>query len=516
MSINVLRPYILTFLLVSAVTVTNKVLNSELLNIALLYLLPVLISAAYWGRGPSIMASLLGVAAFDIFFVPPFLSFTVHDLRYLLSFVIFLLVAVTTGTMATKLRDQAEIARRRENRTAALYALSSKLAAETDLEGMAKTITKVVSETIDEKTVILMPGRQDTLEVLAAVDFRSEISPEISLDEKDYQAARWVFEHGEIAGRGSNNFTKTRGLYLPLKTEKKIVGVLGILFSVPEYRLFPEQLRLLEAFSNLAALAIVRLQLAAEAQQVRYLAQSEKLRTALLNSISHELRTPLASIIGAVTSLLDESDIYDQTALSSLLHTVKEGALRMNRLVGNLLDMARLESGMMNLKREWCDLQEILGVALRRVRDGLHDHPVKVDIPPDLPLVMVDFALIEQALVNLLDNALKYSPAESEISVNILINEIEIIIGITDKGPGIPEAERERVFEKFYRVSTPGGAGGTGLGLSICKGIVEAHGGKIWLEPSYTGGSSFIFSLPLLKDTPVNIPLEKGGDYHAD
>lgn len=500
-------PYFWTLLLVVMITFLNVFLGVDLINIALLYLLPVLFSAVYWGKGPSIMASLLGVLSFDVFFVPPFFSITVDDLRYLLSFVIFLLVAVITGTFATKLRNQAVVSRKRETRTAALYALSKKIVVETDIEGMLNAVVKVVAETIDGEAVVFMPDKKGNLMVKAT----TILPADKLLDLSENRVVKWVYEHGYLAGNGTETLGDAYGLYLPLKSEDKTVGVLGIKSSNPDRYLSSDQRRLLEAFTNLSALAIERLQLAAEAQQARYLIQSEKLRTALFNSISHELRTPLSTIMGAVTSLLDEDEIYSPADRKSLLQTVNEGALRMNRLVGNLLDMARLESGMMQLKLEWCDLQEIIGVALRRIQDLLDKRKLEVDIPVDLSLVKADFALIEQVIVNLLDNAIKYTAKQGEIFINVYQGERELKVTIADNGAGIPEIDREKIFDKFYRLYHPQQVTGTGLGLSICKGIIEAHGGKIWVSARPDGGSIFNFSLPLNEKLSTLMPNSKVG-----
>ncbi|QGP93913.1 Sensor protein KdpD [Neomoorella glycerini] len=502
-------PYAGMLIAVLLVTVLNKALQPvfDLTNIALLYLLPVLFSAARWGRKPSILAAVLGVLAFDFFFVPPVLSFTIFDLRYLLSFGVFLVVAVITSTMATRLKAQAENARRRETRTAALYALSRKIAAETDIDGILKTVVQAVAETINGEAVIFMPDATGKLAARAT----APSPPEKWLDSNEYAVAGWVFANGQLAGRGTDTLAGAEGLYLPLKAEEKSLGVLGVKVSQPERHLAPEQRRLLEAFASLAALAILRVQLAAEAQQARCLAASEKLRTALFNSISHDLRTPLASITAAVTSLLEGGEVYQTEARQALLQTIKEGAARMNRLVGNLLNMARLESGMLQLNQEWCDVEDIIGVVLRQMRETLQNRPLKVEIPSGIPLVKMDFSLIEQVLVNLLDNAVKYSPPGSEIAITVRQEEQELQVAIADRGTGIPPGDLERVFDKFYRLHSPRHVSGTGLGLSICKGIIDAHGGKIWAAPRAGGGSVFTFSLPLNEPPPTRVPSARGG-----
>lgn len=497
----------------------GKIFHSvfNLTNVALLYLLPVLFAAVFWGLRLSVFASIVSVLAFDFFFVPPVLTFTVADLNYITVFIVFFLVALITGSMATSLRNQAASARQRERRTAALYKLSSKIAAESEIDPVLKTVTAIVAETMEGAALILMPdGAADRLILRAYSD---PIAPQLT--PSDLAVATWTYENCTAAGRGGAlEPEKTEYFFLPMKTDIKKLGVLGYKLKLPEKKqLVQDQQQLLEAFSNLAVVAVVRLQLAAEAEQARHLVESERLRTALFNSLSHALRTPLSSITGAVTGLLEEGEIYDSAARRDLLQTIKEGAFRLNRLVGNLLDMARLESGMLKLKKEWCDIQDIIGVVLRQIQEAFPDSPCNVNIPPELPLVRVDFSLIEQVFINLLENAAKYAPPGSEISIVLFLKEKVLQVEIADWGPGIPPGERERIFDKFYRLRSPRQVGGTGLGLSICKGIIEAHGGRIWVAPRPQNdqqmpepGSVFIFTLPLDKMRPDRIPSGKAGD----
>ena len=252
----------------------------------------------------------------------------------------------------------------------------------------------------------------------------------------------------------------------------------------------------------MAAIAIIRVKLAEEAEQAHWLRESEKLHSALLNSISHDLRTPLASITGAVTSLLSEESVYSRETKGILLQTIKEEAQRLNHFVANLLDMVRLESGVLKLNKEWCDIQDIVGVALRQIKDVLQGHPLRVTMPSGPPFVKADCGLIEHVMINLLENAAKYSPPDSEISISAHYTNEAMLISISDLSPSIPKAEREHVFSKFYRLHYSKDVSGTGLGLSICKGIVEAHGGKIWVGPSPEYGNRFIFSLPVSEQPP--------------
>jgi two-component system sensor histidine kinase KdpD len=504
--------YLWTFLAVIIVTIIGKILTPffNLTNIVLLYLLPVLISAVRWGRGPSFFAAFLGVLAFDFLFVPPVFSFTVNETRDLFIFAVYLIVALVTGTMATKLRNELEKTRQREERTRALYALSQEIAAETDLPQVLETLVKTVSETIHAQVSILVSDPDDDIVRQAASYPPQHSSP----DGKEQAVAHWVLEHGLSAGKGTEILREASELIFPVKTEDKTLAVLTIKMNNEEEIVSPEQRQLIEAFANLAAMAIIRMRLAKEAEQAKWLAESEKLHRALLNSVSHDMRTPLAAITGAVTSLISEKGVYNEANKDILLHTIKEEAHRMNRFIANLLDMVRLESGILKPKTEWCDIQDIIGVVLRETKETLQKHAVRVNIPRELPLVKADFILIEQVLINLLENAVKYSPRDSEITISAHYNDHKVLVTVADSGPSIPLIEQDRVFDKFYRLHSSRHISGTGLGLSICKGIIEAHGGLIWIESSPEYGNRFTFSLPV-SEQPLGQPDMKEGEENA-
>jgi len=502
--------YIWTLLAIALITVIGKLLAPffDRINIALLYLLPVLVSAVRWGRGPSFFASFLGVLTFDFFFIPPFLSFAVNEVRHIFIFAVFLLVALVTGTMATRLRSEAEKALDREKRTRALYDLGREIAAQTDLEQILKTFVTTVSDAIHGEVVILMPRAAG-----ASLDEIASDPPGISLHDKERAVAQWVFDQGRSAGRDTDTLRETGPTFFPVSVKDKVLAVLAVDMTPTGGALTPQKKLLIEAFASLGAIAIIRVQLAREAEQARWLAESERLHTALLNSISHDLRTPLAAITGAATALLSsESESLGETG-KALMKTVEEEARRMNHFVANLLDMVRIEGGMLKLKQEWCDIQDILGVALREMRDILAGHPLEINVPPDLPLVKVDFPLIEHVMINLLENAAKYSPPGGKISVSAGYADKALRFTVTDHSPPVPASERERVFDKFYRVHYSRQVGGTGLGLSICKGIIEAHGGRIWVDPSPDYGNRFIFTLPVTEQPAGDMPREGGADH---
>ena len=424
-----LKQYCWTLLAVAAITALGEMLypTFDLINILVLYLLPVLISAVRWGLGPSFVASLLGVLTFDFFFVPPVFSFSVSDVRYILTFAVFLLVALVTGTMATRLRTEVESARDRERRTAALYALSREIAAQTDLRKVLRTVVKTVAVAVGGEVVIFMPDPVGG--VLTEI---ANTTPSMArLDDKEQGIARWVLEDGKWAGKGTGTLSGAEHLFVPIKTDEETLAVIALGQRADE--LPPERHQLIEAFANLAAIAIIRVKLAEEAEQAQWLRESEKLHTALLNSISHDLHTPLASITGAVTrSLLSEESVYSRETKEILLQTIKEEAQRLNHFVANLLDMVRLESGVLKLNKEWCDIQDIVGVALRQIKDVLQVHPLRVTMPPGPPLVKADRGLIEHVMINLLENAAKYSPPDSEISISAHYTDEALLISVSD------------------------------------------------------------------------------------
>jgi two-component system sensor histidine kinase KdpD len=506
----VLAPYTGVTLMLGLITVLAILLRPylDLVDIALVYLLPVLFSAVRWGTGPAVFAAVVGLLTFDFFFIPPTLTFTVANLRYLISFAIFLLVALLTGTLSARLRQQVIRSRQRETRTAALYALSSEIAAVADLNAVLESVARKVADTVEGKVLLLLPDKSGKLLLQAS----SAALGDSLLVDNEWAVATWVYEHNEIAGRGTDTLGGASGLYIPLRTEQGARGVLGVWFDGAERYLQPEQRRLLEAFAGLAAVALARIQLTEQAREAQLLAESESLRTSLFNALSHDLRTPLASIIGSVTGLLEEDSVYTPDARRDLLQNIKQGATRMNRLINNLMDMARLESGMLQLHKEWCDIQDIIGVALGRLDELLKSRPVEVHIQPDMPLLRADCVLIEQVLVNLLDNALKFSETGSEIVISASSGKKLAEVSVADRGLRIPAEDMERVFDKFYRLHSPRQVSGTGLGLAICKGIIEAHGGQIWASDNPAGGVIITFILPLADEAPGSIPEQgKGG-----
>jgi two-component system sensor histidine kinase KdpD len=471
----------------------------ELVNIAMVYLLAVALVAVRFGRGPAIATSILAVATFDFFLVPPQLTFAVSDVQYLLTFAIMLVVALIISNLTASVRLQANVAGHRERRTALLYAMSRELAATRGQENMARAAVRHVSEVFDSQVVVLLPEASGKLGHPRAQAMAS------SLRGADLAVAQWVQDHGEPAGLGTDTLPSAEALYLPLAGTQAVLGVLGVLPANPRRVLLPEQFHLLETFAAQIALALERARLAERAQRASIDAETEGVRNALLASISHDLRTPLAVIAGASSSLMEKGDSLDAPSRSALAKSIYQQSKEMSQLVANVLEMTRLEAGGIALSLEWHAPGEIVGAALLHLKDRLAQHPVIADIPRGLPLVRVDAGLIEQVLLNLLENAAKYTPSGTPVQVRAAAEGDELVVSVEDAGPGLPPGDAELLFGKFQRGAPEGAVGGVGLGLAICRAIVKLHKGRIWAERRAQGGAAFRFTLPLEQqpDAPV-------------
>ncbi|MBE3556681.1 MAG: DUF4118 domain-containing protein [Firmicutes bacterium] len=489
-------PYLVASIMVFGLTVIfwNSQYAFTPVNIALLYLLPVLVTAVRWGLWPSVYAAGIGVISFDFFFVPPIFAFTVRDMRYLISFAVYLAVAIFTASLAVQLRQRFEEAKAREAITSAMYTLSTQVAAARDLDAVLHEIVHHASRTFGLSTAIVLPDTAGQLTVRVQHGIKSTNEPDII----EPRILRWVYEHGKMAGYGTNTHRDNSLLYVPLKTESKIHGVMCIAVKQQSgIGNANDLIRVVQALAGLASVFIARIHFEEEAKLAHLAAESERLRTALLDSISHELRTPLATIIGSVTGMIEGAGVLSATDQHELLLTVREGAMRMNRLVTNLLGMVRLESGMLRLNKKWCDISDIVGVALSQVQDSLQNRAVELNLQGNLPAIAVDDVLIEQVLVNLLSNAVKYSPDGSPIRLDVLEYDGVLTMRIRDWGIGIAPDEVDKIFDKFYRTNAGRSIPGTGLGLAICKGIIQAHGGEIFARGAEDVGTIVTIRLPV-------------------
>lgn len=459
--------------------------------LSVVFLAAVLFSALRFGLFPSVFASLLGVLGFNFFFLPPLYTFTIHDPRNVLALVTFLVVAVFTSNLAGRLRDQARATRRRLKTARALYDFSRKLASTHAIDDLLWILAHQVAATLTAKVVILMLEK-------GRLTVRAGYPPEDRLAEAEWAAANWAWEKGEPAGRGSGTLPNAARQYFPMRTGRGPVGVVGIEIERDKGLLDPEQRRVLEALLDQGAVAIERSILDREMGESRVLAETEKLRTALLTSLSHDLKTPLSSIMGAVTALRSATSGLSDAARNELLSTIQEETDRLSRFVGNLLDMTRLEVGAVRLNRDWTDITELIGAAVTRAKRRLGSRKIELTIPPDLPLLSIDFTLIQQVLFNLLDNAAKYAGDNTTIRIVARRENADIVIEVIDQGIGIAPSDLERVFDKFYRVAAGDRQrAGTGLGLSICRGFVEAHGGSITARSPIADGHGTALSIRL-------------------
>lgn len=504
------KSYLLSLVLMATATTIGIALRPafSVANLLIIYLFAVIVAAMVLGRGPAILASVLGVLAFDFFLVHPRFTLAVDDTEYLLTFLGLLAVGVVISTLADRFRAQANTAERRANETAMLNNLSRDLAAAGTLDAIVHIVIDSTAKVFGRQVVVLLPGPggEDGL-VLSAP------GPEFTINDREQAVAAWAFSHGQAAGRGTDTLSEAEARYLPLKTARGIVGILGVKPLDPASRLTPDQRRLLEAFASLAALAIERAHLSEEAEHARLQVESERMRSSLLSSVSHDLRTPLTAITGAASSLMVEDQQLDAGTRLELAQGIYEEANRLNVLVRNLLDMTRLESGAIHVSKAWQLVEEVIGAALTRTEPILAGRPVTVCLAPDLPLVPLDEVSIEQVLINLIENAVKYTPAGTPIELAAWPTGTTVVVEVADRGPGLSPGDEERVFEKFYRARPQ--AGGVGLGLAICRSIVEAHGGRIWAGNRPQGGATFRFDLPV-EGQPPALPLDGASEDPAE
>ena len=448
----------------------------ETATIVMVYLLGVLIVATTAGLGPGILTSLLSFLAFNFFFVAPRYTFHVESAQNVLHLVTFLAVAVTASSLAARARSAADRANRRAAELSALYQLSQTISAQVDLGSILPVIARTTCQLLDVSS-----------------------------------SAIWLYDAGQLieqtrAGDVSNDLQMIR---IPIRDRANVLGFLEVVERSPGGGLREEERQLLATLAAQTRLAIDRSRLVAQVAHNQALSESDRLKSALLASVTHDLRTPLAILKGATSTLFAEGVVWDAATQRSLGQTIDMEIDHLNRIVGNLLDMSRIEAGTLPSERDWYDLAEVIGATLQHLDLRLNGRPFTVDLAPDLPFVFINPVLVDQILTNLVENALKYTPQGTPIGLiaqcaGTADTPGTVTVTVRDHGPGIPEHDRERIFEKFYRGrATAGRAGGAGLGLSICKGIIEAHGGRIWAENCPDGGAAFSFTLPKIESAPI-------------
>jgi two-component system, OmpR family, sensor histidine kinase KdpD len=459
----------------------------DLANIAMLFLLVVLLVAFKLGRGPSVLATCVSVGCFDFFFVPPRFTFAVADLQYLVTFAVMLAVGLITGHLTSGLRFQAHVAAHRERRSRALYEFARELSGALQTEQVFDTTRDFIQRTFRAQAILLLPDLDGHLQASAADG--TPVQPDVGV-------AQWAFDHAEGAGMGTDTLPASPFFYLPLVAPMRTRGVLAIAPEHQRWILIPEQRKQLDTFAALAAIALERVHYIEVAQNALISMESERLRNSLLSALSHDLRTPLTLLVGLSESLVRAKPVLPQAQIDTakVLH---DEALRMSALVGNLLDMARIQSGEVKLNTQWQSPEELVGSSLNICASLLREHIVSTSMPADVPLVRFDAVLIERVLCNLLENAAKYTPARSRIDVSASRHGAWLTLTVSDDGPGVPHGQEEAIFEKFTRGERESAKSGVGLGLAICRAIVEAHGGKITVGRSDMGGAAFIVALPL-------------------
>jgi two-component system sensor histidine kinase KdpD len=488
-----LKPYLVSIVLVGIALGCGEVLARFLnvQNVALVFLTAVLVSAVAFGLGVALFASLLSVLAFNLFFLPPYFSITISDPENVVALFFFLVVALVASNLTASVRAQAMMARKRARTTEDLYLFSRKLAGTASMDDLLWAISSQVASMLKVRVVLFLP-ENGTLELKTAWP------PEDVAEEADLAAAKWSWESNKPAGRGADTLPGAKRLFLPMRTGRGPVAVIGIDGDKQGPLLTPDEQRLLDALADQAALAIERINLSEDFDKAQRAAERDRLQAALLTSISHDLRTPLASILGAADGLAALPDLTADDR-KALLSTIQEEAERLNRFIANLLDMTRLESGTAIPNLSLIDIGEVVGSTLRRAERLLAGHHVETTLAPNLPMVRLDPVLFEQVLFNLLDNAAKYAPIGTTVRIESKQERALVVLRIADEGPGIPQTDLERVFDKFYRVrKSDSQRAGTGLGLAICRGFVEAMGGTI--EASNRAGrhgAIFTITLPV-------------------
>ena len=466
------------------------------IDVAMALLVGVVVVAARYRRGPALFASILSIAAFNFLFVPPYYTFNVRDTSYFLTFGVMLAVAMTMSRLTAHIREQREAAAERERRTAALYAMQRDLAAASDTPSLIGAAIRHLGPPVGGTARILtdVKGGDGDPEWPDDALFASA---EVRV------AATWALTHGKPAGWGSGTASNAEALLVPLRGGSGTLGLVALRPNDPDQDV-PESAReTVLAMVDLAGAALERRLLAEQGERARTEVEAERLRTALLSSLSHDLRTPLAGIEGAASSLLDAAGTLSGDDRRELLESILEESRRMARLVTNLLNMIRVETGALAVQKSWQPLEEALGVALLRTEERLRLHPVTTRLPADLPLVPIDELLIEQVFINLLENAVRYTPAGTPIEISAGTEGRSLVVEVADRGPGVPAGQEEAVFGRFYRANAAlaDAGAGSGLGLTICRGIVSAHGGRIGITPRAGGGAQWCGS-PSLSPAP--------------
>ena len=477
---------------------------AQTVDLVMAYLIGIVWVALHYGRGPSMAMTLLAALSMNFFFIPPYYTFKVTQEQDVITFMALMLTGLIIGTQNSRLRMQAISSRRREKNTSTLFAMSRELTANRGKITLAQIASQHMAEVLDSDIFIWLPDEKGQLHTVVA---ESETETRSIDPVREESVANWTFTHKQNAGLGTDTLPSAKALYVPLMGSGGLAGVIGAMPHDADMQAYPtESVELLEALASITASALERAGAAEMVEKTIVESESEKLRNILLSSVSHDLRTPLAAITGAASTLLLEGNKISEEYKTELLRSIHEEGARLARMVTNLLDVSSLESGSVKLNKELYFIEELIGSALMRVEPKLGRHQVVTNIEHGLPLLRMDGLLIEQVLINLLENAAEYTPSDSTVTISAMTVKPDIHIVVSDNGPGILAGEEERIFDKFYTNATSKQSGydaktqtikGGGLGLAICRGIIHAHGGKIWAKNSPKGGAIFTFTLPI-------------------
>lgn len=490
-------PLLYHILLVVILTIICKIYLEKLgmINISTLFIIPLLLSSL-WGYQNSIIVTLVSFLLYDFFFITPQNTFIISDPRYLISLIIFLFIAFLAGYISLLYQKKADLVEASHIQINSLFSLSKDIALDISIDSIITKIVFEISEFTDSKVAVLLPNSSNKLQIKSSND--EKLSKEIH--NKEMETARWTFNNKQMSGKGTQTHHESSLFFYPILSSNAIFGVIALSNSWLDFKKDPLMKRFLEAISHLTAIALHRHQLTEKANEVKLIDESQRLQKALFDSISHDLNTPLTSIIGASSSLLDEGELYSKEDRKELMQSILQDANDMNRLVRNLLDMALLDNRVLQLKKEFVDIADIVDYCIRKMKHSDKRKIVRM-IDDALPSIPLDTSLIQQVVSNLLDNAFKYSPENSKITINAYKAHRKLYFSIEDEGIGIPSKDMDLVFTKFYRSGNAKSQRGSGLGLSICKGIIEAHKGEIWVKRNRLKGSEIVFFIPYERKT---------------
>lgn len=475
-----MRDYGVAVAAVGLATAVSFILSTffEPTNLAMVYLLGALAVAVRGRRGPVIAVSILSVLCFDFFFIPPRFTLRVADPKSLWTFAVLFVTVMVTSHLTLRLKAEAESAREGQRRMTMLNALTEKLAVTVGVDDMARVSAEHLTSVFSVPVSILVPDEKGRL-------------PLAGLTEKERGTAQWVYDSGQPAGLGTGTLPEAKALFVPLRGAEIPAGVMRLEKGFLEG---PQQ-QLLDPYAHQIGLSLEVARLGESNRRAEAAAENERLRSSLLSLVSHDLRTPLTAILGSADVLLERDDVRGNRSVQELLQNIHRESERLSRLISNLLEAQRLESGSFQIVKERCSLEEVIGTVLERCTKILFSRKVRVDLPAELPLVPMDSLLIEQVFQNIIENAVRCSPPGSPLEISARVKGGEVEIAVTDHGTGIKDSEMEAVFEKFYKGAS---SSGSGLGLAICRAVVNVHGGRIWAENGSGGGAVFRWTLPFV------------------